>query len=278
MNYELEIGLTVETPNQVKFITKLPDKINVTVSDKGISYLQNMVKDPIIVLRFSDYSDGNGVFRVDPSQLRRVIGRLLGNSAHVSSILPESIVAHYTDQPGKMVPVVLKMEATPAMHYTISGHIDLSQDSVMVFGTAKTLSQITEAYTYQLNVKDLTDTLRRSVSMAPIPDVLIEPNSINVVVPVERLQTRTQRVPVSVRNAPNGIHVVVFPSTVEVTYRAPKSESSQNLGEITAVVDYNSIDINAKGNKAALQIGEAPGAYVDVKLLVDSVEYIIERH
>ena len=163
------------------------------------------------------------------------------------------------------------------MHYTINGPIELSQDSVLVYGDAKTLSQISEAYTYQLNVKDLSDTLRHNVKMAPIPDALIEPGSIDVMVPIERLQTKTQRVQVSVRNAPANINVVVFPSSVEVTYRAPKSEASQNADDITAVVDYNTIDVKAKGNKAALQIGEVPGAYVDVKLLTDSVEYIIEH-
>lgn len=279
-NYDVDVELKVSVPPNVKFLTRLPDKITVTVYEKGTSYILQMMNMPQVTLRFDDYSDGAGNFKVDQSQLRKVIVRLLRNSSRITSILPETINARYTDQPGKKVPVVLKMDVIPAMHHAITGPAKLSQDSVVIFGDAEVLKNISEAYTYQVTDKDLKDTLSRKVQMAPIPHVIIEPQYINIMLPIDRLVSMTQRVPVSVRNTPPGVRVVVFPSTLNVTFRAPQSMklNSSSSNEVTAVVDYNNIDLNSKGNKVVVQVGEAPGAYVDVKLSEDSVEYIIERY
>ena len=47
---------------------------------------------------------------------------------------------------------------------------------------------------------------------------------------------------------------------------------------ITAVVDFNSLDLSSTSNKVKVMIGEVPAAYQDVKFSHDSVEYIIEKH
>ena len=142
------------------------------------------------------------------------------------------------------------------------------------------LKSITQVYTYHFSESGLTDTLRRKVTLAPINGAVIEPRAIEVMIPVERMVLRTQKVHVSVRNMPPNVNVIVFPSVVEVTYRAPMSYFNNNNknNAITAVVDYNSININTPGNKVELMVGEVPGAFENVSLELDSVEYIIEKH
>ncbi len=44
------------------------------------------------------------------------------------------------------------------------------------------------------------------------------------------------------------------------------------------MVDYNNISLTSRGNKVPVQIGEVPGVYEDLRLSMDSVEYIIEKH
>ena len=79
------------------------------------------------------------------------------------------------------------------------------------------------------------------------------------------------------RNAPEGVKMLLFPNDVEVNYFAPVSLISEDAG-ITAVVDYNSVDVNSNNNKVKVLIGEVPAAYRDVKYTPESVEYIIEKH
>ena len=93
----------------------------------------------------------------------------------------------------------------------------------------------------------------------------------------QKLKQQTRSVKIAVRNAPQGVKMLLFPSDVEVTYRAPVSRIKDDAG-ITAVVDYNTVDFSSPSNKVKVMIGEVPAAYQDVKFSHDSVEYIIEKH
>lgn len=234
---------------------------------------------PRLELKFSDYCDGSGNFKVEPAQLKKAIAYTLSRTTVINSVLPGDISARYTDLPGKLVPVVLDMDLTAAPYHTLNGVVERSNDSVLVYGDSKTLKSITQVYTYHISEMGLTDTLRRKVTLAPINGAVIEPRAIEVMIPVEKMVAKTQKVHVSVRNMPPNVNVIIFPSVVDVTYRAPMSYFKTNRNNaITAVVDYNSININTPGNKVELLVGEVPGAFENVKLALDSVEYIIEKH
>ena len=120
--------------------------------------------------------------------------------------------------------------------------------------------------------KDLSgDLARELINLARERDITVQR------VPIEKLKSQTRTIKISVRNAPHGVRMLLFPSDVVVSYRSPVSRISDNDSGITAVVDYNSVDFNSSSNKVIGLIGEMPSAYQDVKLSQDSVEYILEK-
>ena len=275
---DIEVPVEMSKPNNVHLLARVPDTLTVTVRDRGYRVLSYMFhKTPKVVLRFSDYSDGNSVFKIDQSHLKKALSTVLNKHANIISVLPESINIKFTDLPGKKVPVKTDILVEPREDYTLYGALIQSQDSVLVFSDAKTLSEINQVYTYHVEEKDLTDTLRRRVNIAPINGAVIEPRAIDIVVPIEKLKTQTHNVKIVVRNAPHGVKMLLFPSDVQVTYRSPVSRIKDDAG-ITAVVDFNAVDFSSPSNKVKVMIGEIPAAYQDVKLSHDSVEYIIEKH
>ena len=275
---DIEVPVEMSKPNNVHLLARVPDTLTVTVRDRGYRVLSYMFhKTPKVVLRFSDYSDGNSVFKIDQSHLKKALSTVLNKHANIISVLPESINIKFTDLPGKKVPVKTDILVEPREDYTLYGALIQSQDSVLVFSDAKTLSEINQVYTYHVEEKDLTDTLRRRVNIAPINGAVIEPRAIDIVVPIEKLKTQTHNVKIVVRNAPHGVKMLLFPSDVQVTYRSPVSRIKDDAG-ITAVVDFNAVDFSSPSNKVKIMIGEIPAAYQDVKLSHDSVEYIIEKH
>ena len=159
----------------------------------------------------------------------------------------------------------------------LNGALIMSQDSVLVFSDAKTLSEINEVYTYHVKETDLTDTLRRNVTIAPITNAVVEPRAIDIVVPIEKLKPQSRKVKIAVRNAPRGVKMLLFPGEAEVSFRSPAS-LAKDENDITLVVDYSSIDFSHPGNKVKVLPGELPAVYKDVKVVPDSVEYIIEKH
>ena len=275
---DVEVPVEMTLPDNVHLLAKAPDTLTVTVRDRGYRFFTYLLhRAPKLTLRFSDYSDGNSTFKIDQSHLKKALQQVLNKHANIVSVLPESINIKFTDLPGKKVPVKVDVVVDPRENYSQYGALIQSHDSVLVFSDAKTLSEINEVYTYHVEEKDLTDTLRRKVTIAPINGAVVEPRSIEIVVPIEKLKSQTRSVKISVRNAPRGVKMLLFPSDVEVSYFAPESRITQDAG-ITAVVDYNSVDFNSKSNKVKVMIGEVPAAYQSVQFSHDSVEYIIEKH
>ncbi len=275
---DLEVPVEMSLPSNVHMLAKVPDTLTVTVRDRGYRFFSYLFhKTPKVTLRFSDYSDGNSTFKIDQSHLKKLIAHVLNKQANIVSVLPESINIKFTDLPGKKVPVKTDILVEPREDYTQYGALIQSQDSVLVFSDAKTLSEINEVYTYRVEERELTDTLRRKVTLAPINGAVVEPRSIDITVPIEKLKSQIRLVKIVVRNAPAGVKMLLFPSDVQVSYRSPVSRIKDDAG-ITVVVDYNSLDFTSSNNKVKVMIGEMPAAYQDVKLSHDSVEYIIEKH
>lgn len=275
---DIEVPVKINMPRNVHLLSRMPDTLTVTVSDRGYRFFSYLFhSSPSLTLRFSDYNDGNGYFRVDQSHLKKALAGILNKHATIISVLPENINIRFTDLPGKKVPVKTDIIVEPRSDYTLYGALIQSQDSVLVFSDAKTLNEINEVYTYHVEEQDLTDTLRRKVTIAPISGAVIEPRAIDIMVPIEKLKSLTRTIKIVVRNAPPGLKMLLFPSDVDVTYSSPVSRINDEAG-ITAVVDYNSVDFSSTSNKVKVQIGEVPAAYQDVKLSHDSVEYIIEKH
>jgi len=275
---EVEVPVEISKPSNVHLLSKVPDTLSVIVRDRGYRFFTHIFqKTPKLTLRLTDYSDGNGFFKVDQSHLKKALAPILNKHVTIVSVLPESINIAYTDLPGKKVPVRADISVEPREDYTQYGALIQSQDSVLVFSDAKTLSEINEVYTYHVEEVDLTDTLHRKVSIAPIKGAVVEPRTIEIMVPIEKLKSQTRSVKIVVRNAPPGVKMLLFPSDVEVKYLSPESRITEDAG-ITPVVDYNSVDFGRPGNKVKVIIGEVPAAYQDVTFSPDSVEYIIEKH
>jgi len=277
MQAPIKVPLEIVMSDDVHIINRVPDTLTVNVKDKGFSFAAYWFKKvPTLRLNLADYADGNSMFKVDQNQLKKLVTQLLDReTGTVVSVLPENITAKYTDLPGKRVPVKMDVSIEPRYDYTLCGAMELSEDTVLVYSDAKTLSEITEVYSYHIEEKGLTDTLRRKVALAPITGAVIEPRSIDIMVPIERLERQTRKVNIDVRNAPAGVKVLLFPGEVEVSFRSPHSLVKNNASNITVVVDYNALDLS--GNEAPVIVGEMPAAYRDVQLDPDSVEFKIEK-
>ena len=274
---DIEVPVEMSMPSNVHLLAKVPDTLTVTVKDRGYRFFSYLFhKTPKLTLRFTDYSDGNSMFKIDQSHLKKALAPVLNKHATIVSVLPEAINIKFTDLPGKKVPVRTDIIVEPREDYALYGALIQSQDSVLVFSDAKTLNEINEVFTYHVEETELTDTLRRKVAIAPINGAIVEPRTIDIMVPIEKLKSQKRSVKIVVRNAPRGVKMLLFPSDVEVTYRSPVSRIKDDAG-IVAVVDYNSVDFNSSSNKVKVMIGEMPAAYQDVKFSHDSVEYIIEK-
>ena len=278
IQHDIEIPIKInEIPDSSTIITSMPTHVSVNVKDKGISLLKFLVgKTPVLNLKFKDYALQEGVFFISNTELRRKNRGLFDNSTTIQGISIENINIKYTNLPGKKVPIRLDLDIKPNIQYVIYGSVEQDVDSAIVFADRNALAEIDEVYTYRVVEQNLKDTLLRTVAIAPIQNVKIEPERIQLTIPVEPLISKKLNIPVQVKNMPKEMNVITFPSVVEVSFLVPFSMYRKNI-PMAAVVDFNDIK-RTKGNKVNVKIEESPALYNNISLGQDSVEFIIEKH
>ena len=278
IQHDIEIPIKInEIPDSSTIITSMPTHVSVNVKDKGISLLKFLVgKTPVLNLKFKDYALQEGVFFISNTELRRKIRGLFDNSTTIQGISIENINIKYTNLPGKKVPIRLDLDIKPNIQYVIYGSVEQDVDSAIVFADRNALAEIDEVYTYRVVEQNLKDTLLRTVAIAPIQNVKIEPERIQLTIPVEPLISKKLNIPIQVKNMPKEMNVITFPSVVEVSFLVPFSMYRKNI-PMAAVVDFNDIK-RTKGNKVNVKIEESPALYNNISLGQDSVEFIIEKH
>ena len=278
IQHDIEIPIKInEIPDSSTIITSMPTHVSVNVKDKGISLLKLLVgKTPVLNLKFKDYALQEGVFFISNTELRRKIRGLFDNSTTIQGISIENINIKYTNLPGKKVPIRLDLDIKPNIQYVICGSVEQDVDSAIVFADRNALAEIDEVYTYRVVEQNLKDTLLRTVAIAPIQNVKIEPERIQLTIPVEPLISKKLNIPIQVKNMPEGMNVITFPSVVEVSFLVPFSMYRKNV-PMVAVVDFNDIK-RTKSNKVNVKIEESPALYNNISLGQDSVEFIIEKH
>lgn len=270
----------VNKPLGATFITDIPSTLTVTVKDKGTMFLRmKFHRTPVLRLDFSRYADEDGNFIVSNDQLLSEIKLLFRQDASLIKVSPGSIITRFTLLPGKRVPVSYMGEINVQAdeQHAIYGEISITPDSVTLYGDPLKLASITEAKLSRVDNTALDATLERDVPLAAITDVRIEPRKVRLRVPVEALIRRQQSIPVEVRNAPPGVHVILFPSSINASFLLPQSLYKSSVDEIVAVVDYNDIAANPHASKVHVNVGERRPYYHNIQLAVDSVEFIIEH-
>lgn len=275
-NYKVMFRIT-GIPQGVTMINDYPREFNVTVKNNGYVLLKYMIGDnPEITVDFKEYANGNGQILISRQELEDMLVAEFGSGTSIVSFSPESLSIKYTSLPGKKVPVEIFGDYVANFQYVVNGEIVAVPDSVTIYSDAGNLSAINKVRTEKIISRNLTDSLYVKIAIQNIKDVRAVPDSVDVMIPVEPLVTKRSSIPVIVKNLPENVSVVVFPSYVQVSYLLPMSLYNDRLDDkFEASVDYG--DIQGNNAKLPVRIEIAPEIYQNIQLETDSVEYVIEN-
>lgn len=263
-------------PDTVTFINDPPVDMHVTMRDKGTRLLRSgIVKNPSVEINFLDYAR-DGIFRMTRNDLMSAMKASFGSGLQISSMSLDSLRIYYSDQPGRRVPVQVRVDATASSGNIIAGSAEPVQKSVLVYSYGNEVDTVNYVTTQKLMKRDLKQTSVFEVKLQPLRNVKIVPPVVQVKVPVEPLVHKEGYAVVTARNVPPGLSLLLFPSRVPVSYYVPMSLFNDTQMALTVVVDYNGT--HRKGtNKLALEMGAYPDYIVNPEVAIDSVEYTLLR-
>lgn len=274
-NYDIPLQID-SLPDSVTLITDVPPSISATVQGKGSQLVRFLWGDPPpMKLPFDLRSCTKGVFIIPPLKLEARLRDYFGNSVQVLNCRPDSLAIVYTKEPGKRLPLIIESEITTSLQSIQSGFPHANVDSVTVYARGSMPTSLRSIHTELISRSDLKDTTRFDVKVIAPEGMRVIPDHVIVTVPVEPLISRKRRVEIEPSQVPDGVRMVVFPATVEVSYLVPMSKYSEDY-PIHAFVSYREA-MRSKSGKVEIELGPMPGRAYSVSHQPDSVEFVIEH-
>ena len=267
----------VNCPDSVTFISDIPEKIHVTVRDKGTTLWRNHYRHPSMNINFEEYAS-DGELKYSRNDIVTSLKSIFGSASQIISISRDSIHLDYTTNKGKRVPVVVRGNIFAASGSVIEGALKPQPSNVLVYGEQSVIDTIHRVLTEQISLTDLSETTVVDVDLQRIKDARIIPSVVSVTVPVEPLVRKEALITITPENVPHGESLLLFPSKVPVVYYVAMSRLGDNDDpNIELLVDYNSIKYSRSG-KLHVQVSRYPDRLKNLSLKNDSVEFTIVKN
>ena len=273
-NFNVNLRI-VNQPDSVTFISDVPEKIHVTVSDKGTSLWRNgYLKHPTVNIDFKEYSV-DGTLSYSYNDLINSLRHTFGQDAVITSVSLDSLQLFYTTNPGKKVPILVNCQVIPASGSTLEGSVKASPGSVYVYGTKDVLDTIHYIPTEPVTLRGISETTEMEVKLKRIKSARAMPSKVVLTVPIEPLVKKQAMVTVEAVNVPEGEELLLFPSKVPVEYYVAMSRLNDDEDQnIRLVVDYDDIPFSHDG-KLHVETLKFPERLKNLRLRTDSIEYAV---
>lgn len=280
-DYETEFSIPVRlkgVPNDVVITSEPVSELRVRVKDKGTVLLNYMLGKNFypVILDFTEYKSGDSHVYVSSADFRKKVSGQLNASTHLISLKPDTLDYIYSRGSSKKVPVRLRGNVSAGRQYYLSDTL-FTPDSVLVYAPATVLDTITAAYTGNLNLEDISDTLKQRVVLFSGRGVKYVPSSVQMMLPVDIYTEKTVEVPLRGVNFPADKVLRAFPSKVKVTFQIGLGRFRQvNADDFHIWVSYQEL-LKLGSDKYTIRLRNVPDGVSHVRFNPEQVDFLIEQ-
>lgn len=226
----------------------------------------------------SSVSHRQNAYYITAGRAQRQLQRSIAGSAQLLDIEPDTLYFNLYKVATKKVPVVANVDIQLMPNHLVKDGFKITPDSVILKGPAQDLDSITKIGTEQMSLTNVDNNF--SVSLAlPNPKYLSNAELLTTKVLVSGtvvgFSEKIFEIPVVVDNIPQGFTVRTFPKYVSLLCKATEEDLirlSEMDFEVGAVYD----PVLTNNEVLALEITEYPASALSVRLLQDSVDFLLE--
>ncbi len=280
-DYEVEFSIPVRLkgiPNNVVITSDPPSELRIRVKDKGTVLLNYMLAKSFfpVTLNYGDFKGQGNHVRIYFSQFEKKILSQLNLSTKLLWVKPDTIDYIYTNGSSKLIPVRFQGRVTAGRQYYISDTI-FRPDSVLVYAPSRILDTITAAYTQNLKLDNITDTVVKSVPLIVRKGVKFIPGNVEIVFPVDFFTDKTVEVPIFGVKFPPGKVLRTFPSKINVTFQVGLSRfRSIHSDDFRIGISYDELQ-KLNSDKFTVKLLAAPKGIRHIRFNPEKVDFIIEQ-
>ena len=278
--YEREFSVPlrlVNVPKDVVVTSDVDEMVKVTIRDKGyvlLAYKYGLAYKPVLIdYRHHAQKDEKGT--VTASELQKLIYQRLVKSSRITAMKPDRLVYYYTRGKSKTVPLRLNGKVVAGQSYYVS-RIEFSPERVEVYARKSLLDSIRYAFTENMLISNLTDTVVKTVALQKIAGAKFVPSEVKVTIYPDILTENSVEVPVTAVNMPEGKILRTFPSRVKVLFvTGVGNVRNVSASQFRVVADYKVISAHPS-EKCSISIARMPQGIRNPRLEISEVDYLIE--
>lgn len=195
----------------------------------------------------------------------------------ISSIKPDTLYFKFDRLVSKQVKIVADVEVTTERQYLVKGNIVVDPDTVTIRGPKRILDTIETVKTKYKKLKGISETVSRSIALAPSPDFTFSMKKTTVTIPVEQFTEAEVNVPVTIQNSPDSIDLRIFPDVVTVKFLVAVSDYKKiDKIPFQVVLDVSKYDLTT-ARKLSVGILNTPAFLSSVRVTPSEVDFLIEK-
>ncbi|MBO4427980.1 MAG: hypothetical protein J5771_05830 [Bacteroidales bacterium] len=239
--------------------------------------------DKVRVVRFDpeDFQyEGGDNYVIQSAQLYKYVTAIFGPVHSVESFITDKLVCRFTREDCVKVPVKAISNIRFKPQYTLLSELELSPDSVLVYGMPEMLKRISVVYTSNIVKNDVRGDLHGEVALEKPAGVRLSQDEVGYTLRVGRYVEVKASLPVQIRNLPEKVNVSIFPALVDVYLRCKFPLVADDPSEgLECYVDYNEFAGSMTG-KCVIHCGALPVGVISCRLepeMCECVEKLPER-
>ena len=278
--YEREFSVPlrlVNVPKDIVVTSEVDDTVKVTIRDKGyilLAYKYTLTDDPISI-DYKLHAPKDEKSTVSTSELQKLIYQQLSKSSRIISLKPDRLVYYFTRGKSKTVPLRLNGRIVMGQSHYVS-RIVFSPERVDVYARKSLLDSIHYAFTENMVISNLTDTIVRTVALKKVLGAKFVPSEVKVTIYPDILTEANVEVPITAVNMPEGKTLRTFPSRVKVLFvTGVGNVRNISANQFRVEADYSDIEAHPS-EKCSLSLVAMPQGVRNPRLEISEVDYLIE--
>ena len=252
-------------------------KIKASVTASGFEILLYRLFDKSVTISLQEADFSSTLGRVSLRNQQFSIEQQLFDNTRLNQIYPENLNIVYSRLDEKRVAVVPQTQIQLRAGYLSDFPIQSKPDSILVRGPKSILDTLKGVSSMFFEATDVYEGISQEVGLKSIPELQLEQETVQLVMPVSRYSEKEFVLQVELINLPLGVRVKLFPPTAKLRATLPMALlNTVKESDFRLVVDCENLqDQESKSLKLTL-LKQPPG----LKQLIwepEEVNYLIRK-
>lgn len=286
-NYTTEIDYPVRYrnfPSDKTLIGEVPDHLQLTVYAHGYVLLQHKISSRYIPLVISVKSFSlkqmrgadSGFYFIETRLMSDYIDKQLSSKFEILNVQPDTLIFHFADVISRKLPVESKVSYTLDKQLILKSKPVPVPDSVEISGPDYIIDTLKYIETKQRDLGLVSESGTYEINLNSIEHCTLVNDKIGMEFQVEKFTEKSLAVPIQIKDAPDSLKVITFPSNVNITCQVGLSNYEKlQPGMFSATVNYN--EIREGKPRLKVELLRSPEFITALKFSPRSVEYLIEK-